>query len=126
MEATMNDELFDEELCGMVNFKDSTKTAKKQANSDRKTDTKKCAEKKKTVKNAKDKPMEADWEPVKTWYDPKIVNLVKWTLIFIVLEYIFFYWKQTGQMQPSAAVPSMIVCALLAGISVGKNWKWRN
>ena len=33
--------------------------------------------------------------------------------------------KQTGQMQESAAMPSMIVCAMLAGISVGKNWKWR-
>jgi hypothetical protein len=51
---------------------------------------------------------------------------VKWVVIFIGLEYLVFYWMQTGQMQESAAMPSMIVCALLAGISVGKNWKWRN
>ena len=69
--------------------------------------------------------MDAEYEPVKTWYDEKIVNLVKWTSIFIGLEYLIFYWQQTGQMQESAAMPSMIVCAVMAGISVGKNWKWR-
>lgn len=33
--------------------------------------------------------------------------------------------QQTGQMQASAAVPSMCACALLAGVGVGKHWKWR-
>ena len=53
------------------------------------------------------------------------MNLVKRVVLFVGLEYLFFYWQQTGQMQESAAMPSMIVCALLAGISFGKNWKWR-
>ena len=66
-----------------------------------------------------------EYEPVKTWYDKKAVNMVKWAAVFIGLEYLVFYWMQTGKMQESAAMPSMIACALLAGISVGKNWKWR-
>ena len=69
--------------------------------------------------------MDAEYEPVKTWYDEKTVNMVKCVVLFMGLEYLFFYWQQTGQMQSTAAMPSMIVCALLAGISVGKNWKWR-
>ena len=88
---------------------------------DRETATKE----KKMAHKPNDKTMDAEYEPVKTWYDEKIVNLVKWTSIFIGLEYLFFYWHQTGQMQESAAMPSMLVCALLAGLSVGKNWKWR-
>lgn len=82
--------------------------------------------KKKKAQKPADKPIDAEYEPVKTWYDEKAVNMVKWFVVFMALEYLFFYWQQTGQMQSTAALPSMIVCALLAGISVGKNWKWRN
>lgn len=81
---------------------------------------------KKTAHKPTDKPVDAEYEPVKAWYDEKTVNMVKWVVVFMGLEYLFFYWQQTGQMQSTAAMPSMIVCALLAGISVGKNWKWRN
>ena len=80
---------------------------------------------KKTAHKETSEPVEAEYDPVKTWYDEKAVNCVKWFLIFAGLEYLFFYWQQTGQMQESAAMPSMLVCAMLAGISVGKNWKWR-
>ena len=79
---------------------------------------------KKTAQKLTGKPMDAEYEPVKTWYDEKTVYCVKWFLIFAGLEYLVFYWMQTGQMQSTAAMPSMIACALLAGISVGKNWKW--
>ena len=82
-------------------------------------------EEKKTAHKAIIEPVDAEYEPVKTWYDKKAVNMVKWAAVFIGLEYLVFYWQQTGQMQESAAMPSMLVCALLAGISVGKNWKWR-
>ena len=88
--------------------------------------SKEVTKEKKTAQKATDKPVDAEYEPVKTWYDAKTVNMVKWVVVFMGLEYLFFYWQQTGQMQSTAAVPSMIVCALLAGISVGKNWKWRN
>ena len=92
---------------------------------EKKTDDKEPAKEKKTEQKPTEKPMDAEYKPVKTWYDKNTVNCVKWFLIFAGLEYLVFYWVQTGQMQESAAMPSMIVCALLAGVSVGKNWKWR-
>ena len=124
MEATMKDELFDDELCGLVKFTDETTTAQKPAEAEKKTVNKEHVKEKKTAQKLTGKPMDAEYEPVKTWYDAKTVNMVKWVMVFMGLEYLVFYWMQTGQMQESAAVPSMIVCALLAGISVGKNWKW--
>lgn len=126
MEAIKKDELFDDELCSMVKFTDATTTTQKPVESKKKSESKLHGEEKKTAHTAIREPVDAEYEPVKTWYDEKVVNLVKWVLLFICLEYLIFYWQQTGQMQESAAMPSMIVCALLAGISVGKNWKWRN
>lgn len=93
---------------------------------DKKTVGKEPVNEKKTEQKPIDKPVDAEYEPVKTWYDEKTVNMVKWVAVFMALEYLFFYWQQTGQMQSTAAMPSMIVCALLAGISVGKNWKWKS
>ena len=124
MEATMKDDLFDDELCGLVKFTDATTTAQKPVKTEKKSANKEPTKENKTAQKSTEKPMDAEYEPVKTLYDEKTVNMVKWVLLFICLEYLFFYWQQTGQMQESAAVPSMIVCALLAGISVGKNWKW--
>ena len=125
MEATKKDELFDDELCGMVKFTDATTATQKPVEPEKKVESKLHGKEKKTAQKSTEKPMDAEYEPVKTWYDAKAVNLVKWVIIFICLEYLFFYWQQTGQMQESAAMPSMLVCALLSGISVGKNWKWR-
>ena len=125
MEAIKKDELFDDELCGMVKFTDATTTAQKPAESEKKTASNLHSKENKVAHKTTSEPEDAEYEPVKTWYDEKIANLVKWTSIFIGIEYLFFYWQQTGQMQESAAMPSMIVCAMLAGISVGKNWKWR-
>ena len=125
MEAIKKDELFDDELCGMVKFTDATTTAQKPAESKKKVESKLHVEENKTSHKQTSEPVDAEYDPVKTWYDEKAVNCVKWFLIFAGLEYLFFYWQQTGQMQESAAIPSMLVCALLAGISVGKNWKWR-
>ena len=124
MEEIKKDDLFDDELCGLVKFTDATTTAQKPAESEKKTVNKEQAKEKKTAQKLTGKPMDAEYELVKTWYDEKAVNMVKWVVLFMSLEYLFFYWQQTGQMQESAAMPSMIVCALLAGISVGKNWKW--
>ena len=125
MEAIKKDELFDEELCGLVKFTDVTTKPSQPAKAEKKQAAKTPVKEKKTPQKPTTRPVDAEYEPVKTWYDPKTVNLVKWAVIFIGLEYLVFYWMQTGQMQESAAMPSMIVCALLAGISVGKNWKWR-
>lgn len=126
MEATMKDDLFDDELCGMVKFTDATVKPTQPVKAEKKTSNKEPAKEKKIAQKTDSKHMDAEYEPVKNWYDEKTVNCVKWFLIFAGLEYLVFYWVQTGQMQESAAMPSMIVCALLAGVSVGKNWKWRN
>ena len=125
MEAIKNDELFDDALCGMVKFTDATPAVQKPVETAKKPASKEHVKEKKTEQKPTSKPMDAEYEPVKTWYDEKTVNLVKWVVLFIGLEYLVFYWQQTGQMRESAAMPSMLVCALLAGISVGKNWKWR-
>ena len=126
MAAIEKDDLFDDELCGMVKFTDATMRPSQPVKSEKNQDNKEHVNEKKTAQKPTSEPMDAEYHPVKTWYDHKTVNLVKWALLFICLEYLFFYWQQTGQMQESAAMPSMIACALLAGISVGKNWKWRN
>ena len=125
MDAIKKDELFDDELCGMVKFTDATVKPHKPVESKKKPESKLHGEEKKVDHRQTSEPVYAEYEPVKTWYDKKAVNMVKWAAVFIGLEYLVFYWQQTGQMQESAAMPSMIVCALLAGISVGKNWKWR-
>ena len=121
----MRDELFDDELCGLVKFTDETVKPTQPVKAEKKTANKEHVKEKKTAQKLTCKPMDAEYEHVKTWYDEKAVNMVKWVVLFMSLEYLFFYWQQTGQMEESAAMPSMIVCALLAGVSVGKNWKWR-
>lgn len=126
MEAIKKDELFDEELCCMVKFTDETVKSTQTVKADKKTVNKEPVKEKKTAHKPTERPVDAEYEPVKTWYEEKTVNMVKWVLVFMGLEYLFFYWHQTGQMQESVAMPSMIVCAMLVGISVGKNWKWRN
>ena len=125
MEATKKDELFDDALCSMVKFTDATTTAQKPAESEKKTASNLHTKGKKIAQRQTSEPVDAEYEPV--WYDnkTKTINMVKWAAVFIGLEYLIFYWMQTGQMDKSAAMPSMLVCALLAGISVGKNWKWR-
>lgn len=66
---------------------------------------------------------EAKWEPAKP--APNGLDNLKacamWAVGFGSLCLLFFYWQQTGQMEPSAAVPSMCVCTALAGWGVGKN-----
>lgn len=123
MEAIQKDELFDDELCGMVKFTDATVKPQKPVESEKKTAINLHAKEKKMANKPASEPVDAEYEPVKTWYDKNAVNMVKWAAVFIGLEYLVFYWMQTGQMQESAAMPSMLVCALLAGLSVGKNWK---
>ena len=68
-------------------------------------------------------PVDAQWEPAKPAPDmmDKLKGCVKNLFIFGSLSLLFFYWQQTGQMEPSAAVPSMCACTALAGLGVGKN-----
>lgn len=62
------------------------------------------------------------WEPVKpdpNWLD-RLQACAKWVGLFGGLGLLFFYWQQTGLMDPAAAMPSMITCAALAGLGVGR------
>ena len=99
MEETKKDELFDDALCGMVKFTDATTTAQKPAEPEKKVESKLHGKEKKMVQKQTSRPVDEEYEPVKTWYDEKTVNLVKWVVIFIFIEYLIFYWQQTGQMQ---------------------------
>lgn len=123
MEAIKKDELFDDELCGMVKFTDETVKPTQSVKAEKKQPAKEPAKEKKTVQKMTDKPVDAEYELVKESYGARVLECIKWPVVFIGLEYLIFYWQQTGQMQDSAAVPSMIACALFAGLNIGKNWR---
>lgn len=72
-------------------------------------------------------PKDAEYEQVVPNDGPRFGNgleqvkeCAKSTVLFGGLSMLFFYWQQTGQMLHSAAFPSIIVCTLLAGISIGR------
>lgn len=68
--------------------------------------------------NAKD----AIWSPfdAEPSFTQKLMNCAKWASLFAALYLLFYYWECTGQMQPSASVPAMTVCACMVGWSFGK------
>ena len=83
--------------------------------------TKKAKPIQKTVEQSgTEKDMDGKWEPVKvvTSLD-KLKACAKWGGIFGGMNALLFYWQQAGLLDSKAAVPSMIVCALLAGLSIG-------
>lgn len=74
------------------------------------------------VVRAEKKTKDAQWEPVKeNTYMDKLKACSKDALLFGGLSLIFFYFQQTGQMLPSAAMPCICVCCILLGLGVGKN-----
>ena len=120
------EELFDKELRNLVRYKDATVGPTQTAEAEKTKNEERPKENEKTEQNNTVSPMDAEYEPARMFPGERIFNCIKWPVVFIGLEYLVFYWQQTGQMAESASMPSMIVFALLAGISVGKNWKWRN
>lgn len=50
-----------------------------------------------------------------------VKQCAKNVLLFGGLEALFFYWQQTEQMIASAAYPAIVICATLAGLSIGVN-----
>lgn len=76
----------------------------------------------KPAKKARTVPA-AQWEPIKpdpNWMD-RLQACAKGAMTFGGMGFLFFYWQQTGLMDPAAAVPSMCACCLLAGLSIGRN-----
>lgn len=82
---------------------------------------KKPAEKKMEVR--KDKPVEAQWEPVKEKSNhlDKLKACAKDALLYGALALLFFYFQQTGQMDLTASMPCICTCVLLGGIGIGKH-----
>ena len=73
MEATRKDELFDDELCGMVKFTDATVKPQKTVESEKKQESKLHVKEKKMANKPNDKPMDAEYEPVKAKKKKKTV-----------------------------------------------------
>jgi hypothetical protein len=69
-----------------------------------------------------EKPMDAQWEPVKenTWMD-NLKACAIWAIGFGCLTFLFFSWQQAGLMDASVAVPTMLTCTALGGWGVGRN-----
>lgn len=104
-------------------FHDATEAPAKAESASKPTNT---THAEKTAQNPVCKPVAKLWEPPKpdpNWMD-KLKGCVKCVALFGGLCLLFFYWQQTGQMEASAAVPSMCVCTALAGWGIGKNAAW--
>ena len=64
--------------------------------------------------------VDASWAPVKeSGYMDKIRECTKYGLIFAGISGLLFYWQQAELLATSAAVPSLIFCALGAGLTIG-------
>lgn len=67
-----------------------------------------------------DTPADASWAPVReTNTMDKVKVCTKWGAVFGGISSLLFYWQQAGLLASSAAVPSLIICALGAGLTIG-------
>lgn len=72
-------------------------------------------------KKTAEKPMDAQWQPTKQRnFMDDLYDCTKSTMIFGGLNVLIWYWQGAGLMDESIALPSMIACAVLAGIGIGK------
>lgn len=99
--------LFDEELQGIF--------GNRYTDASNSTQAKKAAQ----TEPAKNAPKWEATAPAPNWMD-KLKGCVKWSALFSGLCGLFFYWQQTGLMDPAAAMPCMLTCAVLTGVSIGK------
>ena len=76
----------------------------------------------KAAQKPTEKPVEAQWEPVKehSWMD-NLKTCAIWAVGFGSLTFLFFSWQQAGLMDASVAVPTMLTCTALGGWGVGRN-----
>ena len=64
--------------------------------------------------------VDASWVPVReTNAMDKVKACTKWGAVFGGISSLLFYWQQAGLLASSAAVPSLIICALGAGLTIG-------
>ena len=103
--------LFDEELQGIFGTRYSDASAAPVNK-----------EEKQPEKKRVDPLAPAKWAPPKPAPDwlAKLKASAKWTGLYAGLCVLVFYWQQTGLMDPAAALPTMLACTLLAGVSIGR------
>lgn len=81
----------------------------------------------KPVKSApvKEKPVDAQWEPVKP--APNFMEKLKQTVIDVWLyagiSLVLFWWQQTGLLEETTAWYALLVCVGMLFFTVGKNWR---
>lgn len=68
---------------------------------------------------------EPEWEQLEQGPDvidrmERIWSILKPTALFGGLIALVAFWQKTELMAPAAAIPTMMVCALLAGFFIGK------
>lgn len=112
--SNINSDLLDDGLQAVM--------GKDRCQSDWKPSPRKKTEEPKKLRQ--DEAADASWEPVKTQIPmDKVKECTKWTALFAGISGLLFYWQQAGLLASEAAVPSFIVCALLAGLTIGWNAK---
>jgi hypothetical protein len=86
-----------------------------------------------TTKETKtpDKPSrkaeEAEWHPVKpNNFIVSLAECAKTSLVYGGLSLLVWYWQISGLMDESIALPSMLVCAVMFGLGIGKCFKRGN
>ncbi len=112
----INDDLLDEGLQAVMG------PDRCQTSMDWQPKPKKAPEKKPAEPRILDKALDAQYEPVRpapNWLD-KLKIAAKGSLMTSALCLLIFYWQQTGLMDPVAALPSMLACMLMTGVSIGK------
>lgn len=121
------EELFDKELQSMVKFTDARAAINEGAKKNATLQKKAAQQQEKKAHRSEEEAADGEWQPIKgePTYMERLQACAKGCALFGGLSILLFYWQQTGQMESSAAVPSMCVCALLAGVSVGRHWKWK-
>ena len=78
-----------------------------------------------TAQKPSEKSVKEQWEPAKPapGLMDKLKNAVAWSALFGGLSWLVFYWNEAGLMASSIAIPTMCVCAALAGFGVGKSMR---
>lgn len=68
-----------------------------------------------------EKAVDESWAPAKNpnWMD-NLKSCAKSVILFGGLSFLVFYWKESGLMAESIAVPAIAVCTALAGFGAGR------
>lgn len=119
--SNINGDLLDEGLQAVMGKERCQDVSSQFAKSEEKVVTAPCNDKKRNAAKRETESVEdAAWVKLNT-ISPmaKVKCCAKWALLFGGISGLLFYWQQAGLLDPKAAVPSLIICALGAGLTVG-------